>query len=242
MTGHAQRPSPSRRVAQQSEAWYRVIKFLLQIIFRVYVRRFRAYGAENVPAQGAAFLVANHTSGVDPLLMGLAIPQRMLMGPGKVEIFINPVFNYVMQKIGIFPLRQNVADAAAVRTMVTAYRQGGLVVVYPEGGRSKTGQMIPFVEDFTRLVLRLRAPIVPAGIAGARDLIPPGHWLPRPNTACAVVFGEPLDLSAFYDRPLDGETLREATAVLWNRVHELAGEAEGRRRELEPGMSRAPTP
>lgn len=224
---------PRRRSEKQSAAWYGVIKFLLQLIARFYVRKFRVYGTDNIPATGAAFLVANHTSGVDPLLLGLAAPHRMLMGPGKVQIFINPVFAYVMQKIGIFPLQQGVADANAVRSMVEAYRSGRIVVVYPEGGRSKTGEMIPFVEDFTRLVIRLKAPIIPAGIAGATDLLPLHSWLPRPNTACAVVVGRTLDLSAYHDRPLNQELLTEATAVLWNRIHELAQEAEAHRKEID---------
>jgi 1-acyl-sn-glycerol-3-phosphate acyltransferase len=201
-------------------------------VFRFYVRRFRAYGAENVPPQGAAFLVANHTSGIDPLLIGLAVPQRMLLGPGKIQLFANPVFAYVMEKIGIFPLHQGVADAAAVRTMVEAYRKGRVVVVYPEGGRSKTGEMIPFMEDFTRLVLRLKAQLIPAGIAGARELLPLGSWIPRADTACAVAIGRPFDLSGFYGKGLGDDVLTEATAVLWNRVHEMVQEAEMRREAL----------
>lgn len=226
------RPARRRRLGKQSRAWYVAIRFLLRLIFRFYVRRFRAFGASRVPAHGAAFLVANHTSGIDPLLIGLAVPQRMLLGPGKIQLFTNPVFAYVMEKIGIFPLHQGTADAAAVRTMVQAYRDGRVVMVFPEGGRSKTGEMIPFMEDFTRLVLRLEAQLIPAGIAGARDLLPLGRWIPKPDTACAVVIGEPFDLSEFRGRGLDADVLIEATAVLWSRVHDVLQEAEERRREL----------
>lgn len=229
------RPRQRRGAGKQSRGWYVAVRFLLRLVFKFYVRRFRTYGTKNIPADGAAFLVANHTSGIDPLLFGVAVPQRMLLGPGKIELFANPVFAYVMEKIGIFPLRQGTADAAAVRTMVEAYRKGRIVVVYPEGGRSKTGDMIPFMEDFTRLVLRLNAQLIPAGIAGARDLLPLGSWIPRANTACAVVIGEPFDLSAFYGRGLGDDVLAEATAVLWNRVHEMVLEAEERREALAAG-------
>jgi 1-acyl-sn-glycerol-3-phosphate acyltransferase len=227
------RPKSRRWIDQQSGAWYWSIKFLLQVIARVWVRRFRTYGAENVPSRGAAFLVANHTSGIDPLLLGLAVPRRMLIGPGKVQLFANPVFAYVMRKIGIFPLHQGTADPAAVRTMVEAYRHGRVVVVYPEGGRSRTGEMIPFVEDFTRLVLKLRAPLIPAGIAGASDLLPLNGWIPRPNVSCTVVIGECFDLSEYHGRALDAGTLSEATSVLWNRVHDTVLEAERKREEMD---------
>jgi 1-acyl-sn-glycerol-3-phosphate acyltransferase len=231
----ARRPKTRRWVDNQSRTWYRVVRFLLQLIARYYVRRLRTYGSRNVPREGAAFLLANHTSGVEPLLIGLAVPHRMLVGPGKVQIFANPVFAYVMKKIGIFPLHQGTADAAAVRTMVEAYRKGRVVVVYPEGGRSKTGEMIPFLEDFTRLVLKLKAPVIPAGIAGAQELLPLHSWIPRPNTACTVVVGPSFELSGFYGRRLEPGVLAEATAILWNSVHDMVLEAEERRRELAAG-------
>jgi 1-acyl-sn-glycerol-3-phosphate acyltransferase len=217
------------RSSKQSKAWYGAVRFLLKLIFRFYVRRFRTYGVENIPAEGAAFLVANHTSAIDPLLIGVAVPNRMLIGPGKVQLFANPVFAYVLQKIGIFPLRQGVADAAAVRLMVESYRSGRLVAVYPEGGRSKTGEMIPFVEAFTRLVIRLRAPIIPIGIAGAHEVLPLRSWIPRPNTACAVVIGPMFDLSAYYGQQLSPDVLAAATGVLQERVRAAVLEAETRR-------------
>lgn len=226
------RPAARRRGDKQSRWLYGTVRALLRLIFRFYIRRYRAYGAENIPESGAAFLLANHTSGIDPLLIGVAIPQRTLIGPGKVQLFANPVFAYVMEKIGIFPLHQGVTDAAAVRTMVEAFRKGRIVLVYPEGGRSRTGEMIPFVDGLTRLLIRLEARIIPVGIAGASAVLPVGSWIPRADTACAVVIGETFDLSEFGNRPLNTDVLTEATGVLWNRVHDLVLEAEAKRKRL----------
>jgi 1-acyl-sn-glycerol-3-phosphate acyltransferase len=142
-----------------------------------------------------------------------------------------------MKKIGMFPLRQSVADAAAVRTMVEIFRSGKVVVVYPEGGRSDSGELTSFSPDFARLMIRMKALIVPAGIAGARELLPIGTRIPRPNTAVVVVYGEPFELSQFYGGKVTNEMAQEAAVVMHDKVAELVERARRRRNELEHARS-----
>ncbi|HZU14379.1 MAG TPA: lysophospholipid acyltransferase family protein [Chloroflexota bacterium] len=228
------RATPRRWTDDQNLLVYRLVSALTSLLLRVWVRYFRAVGAENLPSTGGAFLVANHTSGLDPFLLGVSVPQRVMTGPGKVELFKNPLVAWVMRRIGIFPLQQGVADTGAVRTMIARFRQGDIVIVYPEGGRSRTGSLQPFNPDFTRLVLKLRAPVIPAGIAGARDVLPVGELIPHRNTAVAVVIGSMLDLAPFEGRTLDAATLQEATAVLEAAVSGCLDEADKVRQELAP--------
>jgi 1-acyl-sn-glycerol-3-phosphate acyltransferase len=172
---------------------------------------------------------------MDPLLVGSAVPHRMLSGPGKEILFSNPVFSYLMRKIGIFPLKPGGADAAAVRTMVDLYRHDRVVVIYPEGGRSPIDEMMPFTPDFTRLLIKLRAPIIPAGIAGAAELLPIKSWVPRPGRPIVIVFGECFELTQFYGRPSTPELLAEATEILQGRVAELIDRARAERDVLLRG-------
>ena len=234
----AERLQNERRKAwteQQSVFIYRLAVTLVGLILRFWVRRFRAVGVENVPATGGAFLIANHTSAMDPFILGYPVKQRMLRGPGKVELFENRFFAYLMRRLGIFPLRQDIADAAAVRTMVALYRRGDMVIVYPEGGRSPTGELQPFLPAFTRLVIKLQAPLVPAGIAGGRELLPIGARIPRYNSPVAVVYGRPFDLSAYYGRNPSPDTVERATAELQNRIAELVERACAERTGLLEG-------
>jgi 1-acyl-sn-glycerol-3-phosphate acyltransferase len=222
----------SRWVDQQSIFWYRLVFLVASLLARFWVRRFQAVHAEHVPQRGGAFLIANHTSGMDPFILGVPVRWRMLRGPGKELLFVNPLFSYLMKKIGIFPLRQSVADAAAVRTMVEIYRSGKVVAVYPEGGRSDSGELQSFYPDFARLMIRMKALIVPAGIAGARELLPIGSWIPRPNTAVVVEYGEPFELSQFYDGKVTDGMAAEAATIMHDKVAELVVEARRRREEL----------
>jgi len=219
---------------EQNRFVYRLGVVLVGLLLRLWVRHYRAIGAEQVPASGGLFLVANHTSGMDPFLLGYPISKRPLFGPGKVELFRNRFFGYLMRKLGIFPVRTGVADAAAVRTMVELYRAGNIVIVYPEGGRSPDGELLPFLPEFARLAIRLRAPLVPAAIAGARELLPIGSLIPKMGKPVVVAFGEPFDLSAYYDRPLTPELDAEAAAVIRDRVAELLERARLERARL-PG-------
>jgi 1-acyl-sn-glycerol-3-phosphate acyltransferase len=226
------RARSSRWADQQSVFWYRLVHLVFSALLRFWVRRFHAVHPENVPDRGGAFLIANHTSGMDPFVIGIPVRWRMLRGPGKEELFASPVFGYLMKKIGMFPLRQSVADAAAVRTMVEIFRSGKVVVVYPEGARSDSGELMPFSPDFARLMIRMKALIAPAGIAGARDLLPIGSRIPRRNTAVVVVYGEPFELSQFYGGKVTPEMADQASSLMHDKVAELVAEARRRRDEL----------
>jgi 1-acyl-sn-glycerol-3-phosphate acyltransferase len=222
----------SRWADQQSIFWYRLGHRVFSALFRFWVRRFHAIHPEHVPQRGGAFLIANHTSGIDPFVLGVPVRWRMLRGPGKEELFANPVFGYLMKKIGMFPLRQSVADAAAVRTMVEIFRSGKVVVVYPEGGRSDSGELTSFSPDFARLMIRMKALIVPAGISGARELLPIGSRVPRPNTAVVVVYGEPFELTQVYGVKVTDEMASQAATLMYDHVAELVAEARRRRDDL----------
>jgi 1-acyl-sn-glycerol-3-phosphate acyltransferase len=212
----------------QSPAWYAVGGLVVGWVLRFWVRRFQAIGAERVPTSGGAFVISNHTTGMDPFLLGWPLRARKPLGPGKIELFANPVFAYIMRKIGMFPLRQGVADSGAVRAMVQLFRAGRLVIVYPEGGRSMSEETTPFVPDFARLVIKLKAPVIPAGIAGGVQLMPVGSYVPKPNTPVVVVYGEPFELTEYYDRKLTPELAEEASEVMRRRVLELIREARTR--------------
>jgi 1-acyl-sn-glycerol-3-phosphate acyltransferase len=217
---------------QQSVPWYRFTYAVLGLFLRFWIRRFRAVGVEHVPKEGGVFLVANHESGMDPFVIGYPIPWRMIRGPGKLELFANPIGAYYLKKIGMFPLRQDIADSAAVRAMVELYRKGRVVLVYPEGGRSVDGQLQPFFPDFARLMIRLKARMIPVGVDGTYELMPMHVHFPRFNSPVVVAFGEEFDLNQFYGGKVSDETAQEAAILLREKVAAVIGQAEKVRAEL----------
>jgi 1-acyl-sn-glycerol-3-phosphate acyltransferase len=217
---------------QQSPAWYKFSHRILGLFLKFWVRRFRAVGAEHVPKRGGVFLVANHESGMDPFVIGYPIPWRMIRGPGKIELFANPIGAYYLKKIGMFPIRQEIADSAAVRAMVELYRNERVVLVYPEGGRSEDGQLQPFFPGFARLMIRLKARMIPVGVDGTYELMPMHVHFPKYNSSVVVAFGEEFDLSQFYGGKVTDETAQEAALVLREKVAAMIAVAEKVRAEL----------
>lgn len=210
---------------EQNVFWYRVAQLFFTFVLHYWVRCFTAVAADIIPRRGAGFLIANHTSAMDPFIVSLPVRQRMVRGPGKIELFKHPIVSWLMRRIGIFPLRRGAVDTAAVRTMLELYRAGSLIAVFPESGRSLTGELLPFDSDFARLVIKLRAPLYPAGIAGAADVLPVGAHVPRPNTPLAIVYGPGFTLDEYCGREITEERAEEAANYMRVRVQELVEQA-----------------
>lgn len=221
-----------RWASEQSLFWYRVGHTLLGLLLHLWIRRYRVINVERVPREGGIFLVANHESGMDPFVISYPVRFRLVRGPGKVELFANPVFGFLMRKIGMFPIRQEIADSSAVRAMVELYRKGRVVLVYPEGGRTDDGELQPFFPDFARLMIRLKARMLPVGVDGVRELLPIGSYLPRFNSPVAIAFGEPFELSQFYGEKVTDEIAQEAANILREKVAEMIAVAECERAKL----------
>ncbi len=221
-----------RWVDQRSTFWVRLLIALFTPIFRLWIRYFRWFDVGKVPSTGPFFLISNHTTGMDPFLTGFSLRHRAVRGPGRIELFSHLAAAFIMRKMGMFPLRQRVADPVAIRTVVELLRADQLVTVYPEGGRSKDGALQPFDIGFARLALRLRAPLVPMAIAGGTQLMPMGSMIPKRNTAVVAVYGDAFDLSRFYGQGLTPEVLSAAAQVMHVRVAELLQRAQQERSKI----------
>jgi 1-acyl-sn-glycerol-3-phosphate acyltransferase len=81
-------------------------------------------------------------------------------------------------------------------------------------------------------MIRMKALIVPAGISGAREALPIGSRIPRPNTAVVVAYGEPFELAQFYGGKVTDEMASQAATLMHDRVAELVAAARGRRADL----------
>lgn len=230
--------TPAGWIDQQSRTFYAIALKVVGWFLRFYIRHYLATGAENIPSTGGVFVIANHTSLLDPFLLCYPISNRVLRGPGKVELFKGKYASWLLYKIGIFPLRQGGSDPAGVRTMVELYRRGECVAVFPEGGRSDTGELKPFFPDFARLAIKLHATLVPAAMAGPEEVLPVGALWPRPNVPVRVIFGEPLELSQYYGAKVTREMAEEAAQFLQDRVAALQVQARAERAT----MGSSPTP
>jgi 1-acyl-sn-glycerol-3-phosphate acyltransferase len=150
----------------------------------------RGRGAEHVPAGGPVLLVANHTSNLDSPIVGGACP-RQLNFLAKAELFEIPLFGRFIRRLGARPLRREGPDAGALRTALRVLREGGALLVFPEGTRGEEGILRPAKPGAGMLAVLSGAPVVPVYISGSGRALPRGRKFPRPARV-TVTFGPPL--------------------------------------------------
>jgi 1-acyl-sn-glycerol-3-phosphate acyltransferase len=183
----------------------------------------------------------NHISWFDPLqsahfLYDNGRPPRYL---GKEAVFRIPVIGRIIAGAGQIPVYRDTVDAArAVSDAVRAVRSGECVVVYPEGTITRDPDMWPMVgkTGAARIALATGAPVIPLGMWGAQEVIPPYTKTLRliPRRTMHVVAGPAVDLSDLAQGPLDSHTLQCATdrimAAITELVEQVRHEAAPRQR------------
>jgi 1-acyl-sn-glycerol-3-phosphate acyltransferase len=126
--------------------------------------RWEVHGQENVPPTGPFLLAVNHCSYVDPVLLIVGVP-RYLRFMVKSELY-KPIAGQLLRAVGTFPVRRGLADREALATTLRLLKDGGAVVVFPEGTRSRNGRLLRGLPGTMALALRAEAPVLPAAIMG----------------------------------------------------------------------------
>lgn len=144
---------------------------MLHVVFPLFFRLFGAqsYGAENVPTEGGVILAANHLSNWDPPFLAAFI-QRPVSYMAKQELFEIPIFGTVIRWLFAFPVRRGAADRSAVKAALQELKAGRCVGIFPEGTRSKDGQVHHFGAGVALLAAMSGMPVVPAAISGTREM------------------------------------------------------------------------
>jgi 1-acyl-sn-glycerol-3-phosphate acyltransferase len=148
------------------------------------------YGVENVPTCGGVIIAANHQTYIDPFWLSLEVkrPTRYLAWSAA---FRWPVVGKCLTWLGAWPLALEGSDPAAIRRSLQWLRDGGAVVIFPEGGRcTSAGSLERFKAGAVRLALEAQVPILPVTIKGGNRVWPRGWRFPR--TGKVVVTYHPL--------------------------------------------------
>ena len=154
--------------------------------------RMRFIDLHNVPASGPAILMINHVSWADPFLIFIAV-KRSIVPMAKVEAFEDPRTRWMVGPYGTIPVHRGEIDLQAIRAATEVLQEGGLVLISPEGTRSKTGGLIQAQEGLAFLAVRTIAPVVPVAVVGAANVLSSLKTLRRATVS--VTFGAPIDLN-----------------------------------------------
>jgi 1-acyl-sn-glycerol-3-phosphate acyltransferase len=162
----------------------RVISQPIRLLYKL-----RAQGLDNVPAHGPVILAPNHFSAMDHWFVGLML-RRQVRFMAKSQLFRGRFLEFVLGHAGAFPVRRGQRDEQAIITAETILGQGGVLVMYIEGGRSRSGRIGTTARPGVgRLALETGAPVVPVAIYGSERA---RNWRRLEFPAVTVHYGEPL--------------------------------------------------
>jgi 1-acyl-sn-glycerol-3-phosphate acyltransferase len=216
-----------------SYLWYESWYWSLLATF-TYGFSLRTEGYDNIPKRGTALLIANHQSFLDPLAVGLAARRHLTYLARKTLFTGNKLFGRFLESVNCVPVDQEGVATEGLKITIGELKKGKAVLVFPEGERTPTGQMLPLKPGIHLIIKRAMAPIIPVGIAGAYDAYPRTAAYPKwspiflpANKACvAVSVGKPLDPQRYAKMPRE-DALRE----LFDKIHEMERKAERLRRK-----------
>jgi 1-acyl-sn-glycerol-3-phosphate acyltransferase len=184
---------------------YRIGRAIFRFIFTFFFR-LRAIGTENVPADGAVVLCGNHTSLLDPPLLGSPL-KRKVHFMAKAELFDIPIFGTIISKVGAFPVKRGGVSKESIRLAIQLLRDGNMMGVFPEGTRSNAGGMGK--KGAASLALKAGAAVVPVAIIGNYSLF----------RRMTIVYGKPIDMSAFAGG--SSEDLELATETIMKEIRSI---------------------
>ena len=150
-------------------------------LFSRAVWRLEHKGTKNIPTDTGLIVAANHQSYGDPFWLAVPI-KRPIRFLAWSEAFSWPVIGKAIGLLGAWPLQIEGSDPAAIRRSLNWLRDGGVVVIFPEGGRGLAdGSMIRMKGGAVRMALDAHVPILPVTIRGANNVWPANQTLPRPG-------------------------------------------------------------
>jgi 1-acyl-sn-glycerol-3-phosphate acyltransferase len=155
--------------------------------------RYTVIGREQVPANRAVVFCANHQSNVDPPVLFEALHSRLHI-LYKAELRKLPVLGRVFEVGGFVAVQRDNRDAAfaSIERAVESIRSGNSFLIFPEGTRSKTDELLPFKKGGLVMALRAQAPVVPVAIMGGRAAMQKGSAFVRP-VRVTVRIGAPIE-------------------------------------------------
>ena len=163
------------------------IKFL--IIFKLFFR-LKVTGQQNIPQDGPFIIVANHSSLLDPVILGVSIKPKIIF-VAAAYLFEISWLGYLLRKVNSIPVqREN--DIKAIKQALKILQQGGVLGIFPEGGVDRQKDDLPIKAGAAYLATKVGVPIVPIRIKGADKVLPRGAKFIRSLNKIEVEIKKPI--------------------------------------------------
>jgi 1-acyl-sn-glycerol-3-phosphate acyltransferase len=169
---------------------YRIGRSIFRAIFATYFR-WRVFGAENVPMTGGVILAANHGSFLDPPLIGCGT-RRVISMLARESLFRFPPMGALLRSWRVVPVDRDGGGAKGLKIILNRLLAGAGIAMFPEGTRTRDGQLQPARSGIGLTVIKSTAPVVPVRVFGAFEAYGRHLKFPRPRRII-LKYGRPLN-------------------------------------------------
>lgn len=174
------------------------------------VKPFRFYGEKKVP-EGACVFICNHYQLMDPVYPA-SLTWEEIHYVAKKEVLNNPLMAFFARGVKAITVNRDGNDARGLLDCFKCLKNGEKICIFPEGTRNKTdAEMLPFHSGAAIMAIKCKVPIIPLVI----------YKKPKFFRCTHVLYGEPIDLSAYYDRKLSEEEFAQVDEMLRQRMIEM---------------------
>lgn len=167
-------------------------------------------GIENVPKESGAIICPNHASNHDPIVIAYTTPRQVRF-MAKAELFKTKILAWFLNSIGTFPVKRGEPDLNAVKTTLKILKDDGLIGLFPEGTRVKTGDLGTAHSGVALFAIKTGKPVVPVYIGGSF----------KPFTKIKVVYGKPIYFDSYKKPKMLNEDYLELSQMVIEEIRKL---------------------
>jgi 1-acyl-sn-glycerol-3-phosphate acyltransferase len=203
------------RARRRRPDWvYKLCRIILTPYLMV-VHRARCIDSDKIPADGPVIIAPNHFSFLDHFFVA-AFLRREVRFMAKSQLFKRPM-QFIFTHGGVFPVLRGRRDEEAFETANVVLGRGDVVVMYAEGGRSRTGELGEAKPGVGRLALESGAVVVPTAISGTQKA---RNWKKLQFPSVTIQYGDPIRFEPVVDEPTR-EQAQAAAEVVFERIEKL---------------------
>lgn len=179
-----------------------LVKIILTPLFRV-----KTIGLHNVPKKGPVIVCANHISNFDPPVVGMTM-KRPVHYMAKSELLEAPFLGALLKRVNVFAVKRGLSDRNALRTALSILKENKVLGLFPEGTRSKNGELGKALAGAGFFALKSEAVVIPCAIIGEY----------KPFKRVLVVYGKPIDMETIRENKLSAQ---EAADAIMEEIRKL---------------------
>ncbi|MFW6255564.1 MAG: lysophospholipid acyltransferase family protein [Candidatus Sumerlaeota bacterium] len=203
--------------------FYRIFQAIFWLCAKIYLR-VQFHDNNALPKSGGCLVVSNHASNLDPALVGIPL-RRICHFLAKRELFEMPIVGIWMRLVGAIPIQRDRVDRKAMMACTNMLKQGRMIVVFPEGTRTRDGELQKGKAGAAMIAAMAKTTLVPAYIDGSYQAWPRGARFPRPHKV-HVWYGNPFHLPDREENQNTKDYYQHCADVMMEKIAELEAKSK----------------